>query len=142
MSVETDNAKRAKKDKQGRRSLQPSDLAVPLFVFSGFGAAYLSGMTIMAAVYSPLGHSAAQLTPLYWAALLYLPCFLFALLRSSWASIPIWACCVALFIIGFMPSHQPATGISFFQPSLGMVLIPALTELARFLRGYQSAKGR
>jgi hypothetical protein len=140
MSVETDNPKPAKKDKQGRRSLQRSDLAVPLFVFSGFGASYLSGMTILAAAYSPMGHSAAHLSPLYWPALLYLPCYLVALVRSRWASIPIWACCVALFIIDFMPSHQPATGVSFFQPSFGMVLIPALTELARFLRGYPGAK--
>jgi hypothetical protein len=140
MSVETDNPKRAKKDKQARRSLQRSDLAVPLFVFSGFGAAYLSGMTIVAAAYSPLGHSPAHLSPLYWPALLYLPCFLVALMRSRWASIPIWGCCVALFVVGFLPSQQPATGTSFFQPSFGMVLIPALTELARFLRGYQSGK--
>ena len=140
MSVETDNPKRAKKGKEGRRNLQPSDLATPLFIFSAFGAAYLSGMTIVAAAYSPLGHSAAHFSPLYWPALLYLPCFLVALLRSRWASIPIWACCVALFIFGFMPSHQPSTGISFFQPSFGMVLIPALTELARFLRGYSSTR--
>lgn len=136
MSAEADNPKRAKKDKRGRRSMQRSDLAVPLFVFSGFGSAYLSGMTIVAAAYSPLGHSAIHLTALQWPALLYFPCFLVALLSSRWASVPIWLCCAALFAVGFMPSHQAATGISSIQPSFGMVLIPALAELARFLRGY------
>jgi hypothetical protein len=138
MSVGTDNPKRAEKEKQGR--LHRSDLATPLFIFSAFGAAYLSGMTIAAAAYTPLSHSAARLSPFYWPALLYFPCFLLALLRSRWASIPIWLCCVALFVIGFMPSHQPAIGISLVRPSVGMVLIPALAELARFLRGYPSGK--
>jgi hypothetical protein len=150
MSVETDNSrqaepkcaerKRAENDKQGKRALHRSDLVTPLFIFSGFGAAYLSGMTIAAAAYTPLGHSAAHLTALYWPAQLYFPCYLVALLRGRWASIPIWLCCVALFVLGFVPAHQPASGISLFRPSAGMILIPALTELARFFRGYTPTK--
>jgi hypothetical protein len=140
MSVETGNPKRAATKKNERRSLHVSDLALPLFVFSGFGAAYLTGMTIAAAAFAPSGHSLAHFSPLYLPALLYFPCFLLALMRSRWASIPIWLCCVILFVLGFIPSHQPVTGISPFQPSAGMVLIPGLTELARFLRSHRSTK--
>jgi cell division protein FtsW (lipid II flippase) len=140
MSVDTGNPKRAEKKHQAKRSLHWSDLSVPLFIFSGFGAVYLSGMTIAAAAYTQHSHSAAHLPPLYWPALGFFPCFLLALLRNRWASVPIWLCCAALFVAGFMPTHQSATGISLFQPGTGMVLIPALTELARFLRGHPSAK--
>jgi hypothetical protein len=150
MSVASDNPKpaapnpaapkSADKEKKSRRGFHSSDLAVPLFIFSAFGAAYLSGMTIVAATYAPLARSGAHFGPVYWPALLFLPCFLIALLRGRWASIPLWACCVALFVVGLMPSRQPAGAGILLQPGLGMVLIPALTEVARFLRGGRDGK--
>jgi hypothetical protein len=139
MSVEADNPKRPANEQDKKRKFHSSDLATPLFVFAGFGATYLSGITIVAAVFTPSGHSAAHFTLAYWPALLYLPCFLVALLRSRWASIPLWACCVALFVVSLMPSHMPAIGVGPFQPSIGMVLVPALAELARFFRGRTAA---
>jgi hypothetical protein len=140
MSVDTNNPKRAAKKEKQQRRLNRSDLATPFFIFAGFGAVYLFGMSIFAAVYVPMGRSHGPAGHVSWPALLFLPCFLIALLRNRWASIPMWLCCAALLVIGFMPSHQPAEAGVVFQPGIGMVFIPALTELARFLRRSPAGK--
>lgn len=133
MTVEQQNPKTKATGKEASRSLHKSDLVVPLFIFSGFGATYVTFMSIVASIYDSHGHSTSRLVTVYGPALIYLPCFLIALLRPRWTSIPLWLCSVSLLVVGYIQSQHPADA-GPFRPSLGMLLIPALAQLARLFR--------
>jgi hypothetical protein len=120
--------------KKGRRSMSRADLALPLLIFSGVGAVYVSGMTVVALAFGPHGHPQAHLASTYIPALFFLPCFLVALVRSKWASIPLWVCCFSILLVGLLRSRHPAEEVGTIQPSIGIFFIPAMAEAARFLR--------
>jgi len=124
-------------DKKESRGLHKSDLVVPLFVLSGFGASYVTFMTIVASMYDPQGHALARLVTCYGAPLLFLPCFLLALLRRRWMSVPFWICSFTMLAIAVVYSHNPSAAVPF-RPNIGMLFIPALAQLARLFRGKQS----
>jgi hypothetical protein len=141
MTVDQQNPKTKTSGKKSSRSFHKSDLVVPLFIFAGFGATYVSCMTVVASIYDPQGHAIGRLVTFYAAPLLFLPCFLVALLRRRWMSFPLWLCSFAMLLIGFIHSHQPANA-GPFRPSIGILFIPALVQVARLFRGQESAGGR
>ena len=114
-----------------KRILSRIDLAVPLFIFAGIGAAYLSAMGATALGFSPPG----DLSALIKAApmMLFFPSFLVALVRRRWASVPLWSCCLWLAV--YTSLHQNSLIFSGVKEWLQIVWIPALTELGRFVRG-------
>lgn len=133
MTVEQQNRKTGTSGEKASRAFHKSDLVKPLFIFSGFGATYVTFMTIVASIYDSHGHSMSRVAYVYGPALLYLPCFLIALLRRRWMSIPLWICSLSLLVVGFIQSRHPAEA-GPFQPGIGMLFIPALAQLARFFR--------
>jgi len=125
-------------EKKGIRALSQSEFAMPLFIFSGFAAAYVSAMTAVAAAYNSRGHTFSHFLSYYLLGLLILPCFLIAILRRRWASIPLWVCCILMIVRGFFHTAATTSGIGALQPGIGIFLTPALVEIARFLRARQS----
>ena len=137
MKVEDEEPEVNAANKKGSRSVARADLAVPLLIFSGLGAAFVSGISVATMAFNPNAHSAHFLFG-YWPGLLFFPCFLVALFRFRWASIPFWVCCVSLFVMGLLRSRHPAEEVGTFQPGIGILLMPALAEIARLIRRRQS----
>jgi len=126
-------------EKKGARNLRQSDLAMPFFVFSGFGAGYITAVTAIAAAYDSQNHSLAGLLTHYAFGLIFLPCYFVALLHNRWTSIPLWVCALLLVVPSFF--HTPTAaggGIGALQPGIGIFITPALVEAARYLRAKHS----
>jgi len=137
MNVEQKNPESSAIDKKGSRGIKRADLSLPFFIFAGFSAAFVTGFSTVAIAYNPQGHSAAPIIYAYLPALLFFPCFLIALFRRRWASIPLWVCCALFFVMGLLRSRHPSDEIGTIQPGIGIFLIPALVEIARFIRSKQ-----
>ena len=125
-------------EEKGIRSLKKSELETPFFILSGFGAGYVSAMTGVAAAYDSHSHSLWGIVSHYSLGLIFLPCFLIALLRSRWASIPLWVCGLLIIVLSYFHTSTTTNGIGTLQPGLGIFLTPALAEVARYLRARQS----
>jgi hypothetical protein len=121
--------------RKGLRNINRADLAVPLLIFAGFGAAFVSGVPIVAIAYDPQRREAMHVLSVDGPALLFLPCFLMALLRRRWASIPLWVCCLSLIVESLVVARHPAEGIGTIQPGIGIFFVPTLVQIARFFRG-------
>jgi hypothetical protein len=114
-----------------------SHLVVPLFIFAGFAATYVTLMTMVAVAYDLKGHARTNVVSHYGPELLFLPCFLLAMVPRRWMSVPLWLCSLLLLVMGLIDSHEPANS-GAFQAGIGVLVIPALAQLARFFRGKQS----
>ena len=116
--------------------LNRHDLAVPPFIFAGFGAAFVSLMTTMVIGFNSDVHPGVGGLIAHYSALLFFPAFLVALMLRRWASIPLWSCCFLLFLPALLhPKSLLETNRSNIETVLEVIAIPALTQIARFIRG-------
>jgi hypothetical protein len=114
------------------------DLAVTLFIFAGFGAAFISAMGSVAMGYdSHPGNIHAIIS--HAAMLLFFPAFLVALLQRRWALLPLWICCSAILAPAFVHPRELFAENSI-NGVLGLLGVVFLTEAARVIRGKKPEK--
>ena len=82
---------------------------------------------------------------LFWGRSLFVfPCFLIALLRSTWAVVPLWLVCLTLSILPLLIPDDMRFALGIRTGPWGMrdleeigttILIPSVVQLAHMLRG-------
>lgn len=109
------------------------DLSVPLFIFAGLGAAFISAMGAMAWGYDSRPNDISALIS-HIFLLLFFPAFLAAILERRFASLPLWFCFIALIAAGLKHPTQ-AIETSRLKGEGELLTVVLLTEAARLIRG-------
>ncbi len=125
---------------KGIWGLTRTDLSVPPFIFAGLGAVFVTLMGWTALGYDPRIHTSRDAIIHYGPILCILPSFLIALLRRPWASGPLWLSVFLLFLPALLHPRDLFTSVRGAKTFLEFLCIPALTEVARLVRGSQSER--